>query len=67
LILAVRTAKWPPRSEGGATSDRELEEEIENAIHLAGRVFSVLVGRHGSIFPQKKETWFVPNGEDMPK
>jgi hypothetical protein len=67
LILAVRTAKWPPRSEGGTTSDRELGEEIENAIHLAGRVLSALVSCHESIFPRKGVPWFVPNGEDVPK
>ena len=36
LVLAIRTAKWPPRSSGGTTSDRELEVEIENAVHLVG-------------------------------
>ena len=66
LVLAIRTAKWPPRSSGGTTSDRELEAEIENAVHLAGRVLSALVSRHESIFPSKKEPWFVPNGENVP-
>jgi glycolate oxidase len=42
LILAVRTVKWPPRARGGTTSDRELDVEIENAIHLAGSVLSSL-------------------------
>jgi hypothetical protein len=40
LILAIRTAKWPPRSTGGTASDRELDVELEHAIHLAGRVLS---------------------------
>jgi len=66
LILATQTAHWPPRRSGGTDSDRELEVEIENAIHLAGRVLSTLVSRKQSIFPQKKEPWFVPNGEDVP-
>jgi hypothetical protein len=67
LILAVRTAKWPPRTLGGITSEPDLDVEIGHAIHLAGRVLSALVGRHDSIFPRKKEPWFVPNGEDVPK
>jgi hypothetical protein len=67
LVLAIRTAKWPPRSSGGTISDRELEVEVENAVHLAGRVLSSLVSRHGAMFPSKKEPWFVPNGEDTPK
>jgi hypothetical protein len=67
LILAVRTAKWPPRTGSGTESDRELDVEVENAIRLAGRVLSSLVSRHGSIFPSKKAPWFVPNGEDIPQ
>ena len=66
LVLAIRTAKWPPRSEGGTTADRDLDVEIENPIHLAGRVLSSLVSRRETIFPSKKEPWFVPNGEDTP-
>ena len=67
LVLAIRTAKWPPRSIGGTTSDRELEVEIENAVHLVGRVLSALVSHHGTIFPHKKEPWFVPNDQDVPE
>ena len=67
LVLAIRTAKWPPRSIGGITSDRELEVEIENAVHLVGRVFSTLVSHHETIFPRKKQPWFVPNDDDVPK
>ena len=67
LVLAIRTAKWPPRSSGGTNSDRDLEVEIENAIHLARRVLSSLVSRQGAIFPSKKEPWFIPNGEDTPE
>ncbi len=67
LILAVRTAKWPPRSRGGTASDRELDVEIENAVHLAGRVLSTLVSRHETIFPRKAVPWFMPNGDDTPK
>jgi hypothetical protein len=52
---------------GRTTSDRDLEAEVEKAIHLAGRVLSVLVSRHETIFPRKKELWFVPNDEDTPK
>ena len=36
IILAVRTAKWPVRFAKTTTSDRELDVEIENAVHLAG-------------------------------
>jgi hypothetical protein len=34
LILAVSTAKWPARPSGGTASDRDLDVEVEHAIHL---------------------------------
>ena len=67
LILAIRTAKWPPRRSGGTASDCDLDVEIDNAIHLAGRVLSSLVSHHETIFPSKGVPWFMPNGEDVPK
>ena len=67
LILAVRTAKWVPRASGETTSDRDLDVEIDNAILMAGRVFGALVGRHATLFPKKREPWFMPNDEDVPK
>jgi hypothetical protein len=67
LILAIRTAKWLPRSSGGTTSDRDLDVEVDHAIHLAGRVLSHLVSRDGNVFPQKREPWFVPNDKDVAK
>jgi hypothetical protein len=67
IILAVRTAKWPPRASGETSSDRDLDVEIDHAIHLAGRVFGVLVGRHELLFPQITKKWFMPLDEDVPK
>lgn len=67
LIVAIRTAKWTLRSESSTTSDVDLESEIEHAAHIAGRVLAHLVSRKPSIFPQRKEPWYVPDGEDQPK
>ena len=66
LILAVRTAKWSIRSAGNTASDKELESEVEHAIRLAGRVPSVLIAGHASLFPQMREPWFVPDEGDQP-
>jgi hypothetical protein len=44
-----------------------LKWKSENAIHLAGRVFSVLVGRHELLFPQTRKPWFMPDEYDVPK
>jgi hypothetical protein len=67
LILAIRTAKWPPRSADSTASDVELDREIENAAHLAGRVLSRLVASNPTIFPNAKQPWYQPDDEDQPK
>lgn len=66
LILAIRTAKWKARRTDATMSERDLDVEIEYAVHVAGRVFSALVSRHQSISPHKASP-FVPNSEDVPK
>ena len=48
-------------------SDRDLDAEVEHAIHLASLVFSALVSHHQNIFPQKRQPWFMPNDDDVPK
>ncbi len=60
LILAIRTAKWPARA-AESTSSPELTREIEYAIKLAATVLDE------SFFPQRKEPWFVPNDDDIPR
>lgn len=67
LIVAIRTAKWSLRSEASTASDFDLEREIEQAAHVAGRVLSHLVSRKPSIFPQTKKPWYQANGEDEPQ
>jgi hypothetical protein len=66
LILAVRTAKWPANF-SEHTSASNLEQEIEYAAHLAGRVLSKLMAARSAMFPSKKEAWYQPDGEDEPK
>lgn len=66
LILAIRTAKWAARSDQ-KTSEMDLDQEIDHAAHLAGRVLSKLSSRHPSIFPAKKEPCFQPDDDDQPK
>src|ERR1700743_743530 len=66
LILAIRTAKQPPLSDK-STADPELDREIDYAIYLARRVLSVLLSKSESIFPQKREAWYQPSGDDVPK
>lgn len=66
LILAIRTAKWPPNADPSLV-DQDLEKEIGFAIHTAHRVFMTLITKYESLFPQKKEPWYQPNDEDVQK
>jgi hypothetical protein len=66
LILAIRTARWPTRSNSTA-SDCDLDQEIDHAAYLAGRVLAALVASHSSIFPNAKQPWYQPDDEEQPK
>ena len=66
LILAIRTAKWPANFDE-KFSDAGMDKEIDYAAHLAGRVLSVLMHRHETIFPSKNVPWYQANDEDVPK
>ncbi len=67
MILAVRTARWPVRSPGSTTSDMDLQAEVENAILLAERLMSHVVGRKPNLFPSKQMPWYVATDEDAPR
>jgi len=66
LIVAIRTARWPPVADPGL-SGRELDQEIEFAGHLASRVLARLMRTHEVMFPQRKEPWYKPDGRDQPE
>jgi hypothetical protein len=66
LIVAIRTAKWPV-SKDEHFSSCELDEEIEFAAATAKRVLVHLMNVCETIFPQRKEPWYTPNDEDLPK
>lgn len=54
LIVAIRTAKRPPRADP-LPSEQDLNNEIELTIQTANRVLTSLVTKYETIFPQKKE------------
>jgi len=63
---AIRTAKWPATFENTSSSP-ELDREIEYATFLASRVMASLVSKREGLFPQKREPWYQPRDEDVPK
>ena len=64
LILAIRTAEWPPSSDP-SLAERNMEEEIEFSIRTANRVLAHLASKYESIFPQKKQPWYQPDEGDV--
>lgn len=66
LIVAIRTAKWPAIADRHR-SERDLDIEIEYAAHVAGSVLSRLMRLNEAIFPQRKEPWYQPDGQDEPQ
>jgi hypothetical protein len=66
LILAIRTAKWPPHFDS-SLSEVDLDREIDYAAHLASRVLSRLSQRSPELFPSKKQPWYAVNDEDVPQ
>lgn len=66
LIVAIRTAKWTSTADS-RLHGRELEQEIDFAAHLAARVLARLMRTNKVMFPQCKEPWYKPDGEDQPR
>jgi hypothetical protein len=64
LIVAIRTAKWPTQSDE-KLCDQDMNEEIEFAAYIAGRVLSKLMTKNETIFPQRKEPWYQADDEDV--
>ena len=64
LIVAIRTAKWPPRADP-KLCEQDLTVEIEFAANVANRVLSKLMTKYETIFPQKKEPWYQANEGDV--
>ena len=66
LIVAIRTAKWPPCSDP-LLCEQDMQKEIEFAIQTANRILMNLATKYETIFPQKKEPWYRVDEEDEPK
>ena len=65
LILAIRTARWPPIL-GENLASPELDQEIEYAILLASRTLSRLLRDRAEMFPKRREPRYEPGDEDQP-
>jgi len=66
LILAIRTAKWQARNDDHLSSP-DFDGEIEFAARMARRVMVQLIRTDETIFPRRKQPWYQPNEDDVPR
>ena len=66
LVLAIRTAKWPPEDTHHLSSPK-MDAEIAFSADMAKRVMAYLVSRDENIFPSRKEPWYQATEEGVPK
>ena len=66
LILAIRTARWTPHLD---TAERQcdLDQEIEFAAHVSGRILAALVKKWPTLYPRTRQPWYKATEEEQPQ
>jgi hypothetical protein len=65
LVLAIRTARWPPTHSDGL-ANMEWEKEIEHSVRIAKIVLSHVTGRCPEMFQMKDVPWYVATDGEVP-
>lgn len=66
LVLAVRTARWPPTHSDGL-AEVDWEKEVEHSVRIGRLVLSHLTTRYPDLFQSKQVPWYVATDDDSPK
>jgi hypothetical protein len=66
LVLAIRTARWPPTHSDGV-SHAEWDKEVEHSVRIAKIVLSHLTSRCPELFQAKDVPWYIPVDDEVPK
>lgn len=66
LVLAVRTARWPPTHTDGL-ADVDWQNEIEHSARIAKAMLTHITSRFPNLFSSRDVPWYQPNDEDVPK
>src|ERR1700727_2457860 len=66
LVLAIRTARWPPTHSDGL-ANMEWEKEVEHSVRIGRLVLSHLTARYPDLFQSKQVPWYVATDEDSPR
>ena len=64
IILAIRTARKPPRYDEGF-SNRDWEEEMDFATRVAGHLVNAATRRKPEFFKHKDVAWYEPDDQDV--
>lgn len=64
LVLAIRTARWPPTHSDGL-ANMEWEKEIEHSVRIAKIVLSHVTARCPEMFQMKDVPWYVASDDEV--
>lgn len=66
LLVAIRTARWPPVLDTTARQC-DLDQEIDFAAQVSGRVLALLVKRWPTLYPRSRHPWYKAEESEQPK
>lgn len=66
LVLAIRTARWPPTHSDGL-SYVEWEKEVEHSVRMAKIVLAHLTSRCPELFQTKDVPWYQATDDEVPR
>jgi hypothetical protein len=66
LVLAIRTARWPPTHSDGL-ANMEWEKEIEHSVRIGKIVLSNVTAGCPVMFQMKDSPWYVATDDEVAK
>ena len=63
-IFAIRNARRPAEYDA-SLSNREIEAEVDFAVHLAGMIVVQAARKHPALFRKKDTPWYKPSDDDV--
>jgi hypothetical protein len=66
LVLAIRTARWPPTHSDGL-ADVEWEKELEHSARIAKAMLTHITSRFPNLFSAKDVPWYAATDDDVPR
>jgi hypothetical protein len=64
LVLAVRTARWPPTHSDGL-ADVDWQKEVEHSARIAKAMLTHLTSRFPNLFTSRDVPWYQATDDDV--